>query len=97
MDVIPLLLNEVVCEFTNFGFIDTCDFGFLGRAERETWNQVHEEEDDAGHAERVTEASHAIAELVGELDVVVVEPSTGNESDSIQCRNVICREKTTDN
>ena len=94
MDVIPLLLNKVVCEFTDLGFVDTHDLGFLACAERETGDQVHEEKNDAGHAEGVTETSDAIAQLVRELDVVLVEPSAGNDSDTVKCRNVICCEKT---
>ena len=96
MDVIPLLLNKVVCEFADLSFIDTLNFGFLRCAERQTGDQVHDEQDDASDTERVTETSHAIAELVRKLDPVMVEPASRNHSDTIESGNVIGSEQTTE-
>lgn len=61
--------------------------------EREAGNEVEEEEDDAGHDEGVREAGDAVGELVGELDVVVVDPAAGDgrvtNGDTIESGNVV--------
>lgn len=47
-----------------------------------------------GHDERVTQTGHRVSELVGELDVVVVEPATWNFSDTIESGYTCLSEKT---
>lgn len=95
-DVIEYLagqLNVVVCELANLGIVDTKDLCFLGGAERETRNQVHDEEDEAGATERVDTPGDGISKLVAELDPVVVEPSTVDEAEAVQVRYVISGEE----
>lgn len=45
---------------------------------------MHDPEDDGGHDEGVGETGGGVGELVSELDVVVVEPASGNYGDAIE-------------
>ena len=45
---------------------------------------MHDPEDDGGHDEGVAKACARIGELVAELDVVVVEPASGDDGDVVE-------------
>ena len=47
-----------------------------------------------GHDEGVTQTSHRVGKLIGKLDVVMIEPATGNVSDTIESSNASLSEKT---
>ena len=76
-------LHVVVSELANLSIVYTQDLRLLGSAEGEARNQVHEEEDQAGSAERVDAAGGGVCELVAELDPVVVEPAAGDHGEAI--------------
>lgn len=86
-------LNVIVSELADLRIVDTQDLSFLRGAERETGNQVHDEEDEAGAAERVDAAGDGVGELVAELYPVVVEPAAGDLGKAVEVRYVVCGEE----
>lgn len=46
-------LNVVVCELADFSIVDSEDLCFFGSAEGESWDEVHNEEDETGTEEGV--------------------------------------------
>jgi hypothetical protein len=82
-------LYVVVGELAELGIVQAGGLVVLGGAEGETWDQVHEEQDQASTDEGVGETRNGIGELVSELDVVLVEPSTGNNAETIEMCYVI--------
>jgi len=94
VDIISLPLHKVIGEFANLSFIDAVDLSIFSGAKRKAGNQVHKKQDDAGHAEGITETSDTIAELVSELDIVVVEPTSWDDSDAVKRSNIICSKET---
>jgi len=76
-------LNVVVGELADLRIVNAEDFGFLGCAQREPGDEVHDEEDETGAAEGVYHSADGIRELVAELDPVVVEPSAGDLGEAI--------------
>jgi len=86
-------LDVVVGELANFGVVDAEDLGLLGGAQREARDQVHDEEDDAGAAERVDAARDRVRQLVAQLDPVVVEPAAGDLGEAVEVRDVVGREE----
>ena len=68
-------LHVVVGKFTDLSIVHTKDLSFFTRTKSEAWDEIHEEEDDTGTAERVGETRDRISKLFGELDPVVIEPS----------------------
>ena len=44
-------LNVIVCELANLCVVDAEDLCFFGGAEGEAWDEVHDEEDEAGAEE----------------------------------------------
>lgn len=87
-------LYIVVRELANLSIVDAEDFSLLGSAERETWDQVHDKEDDAGTAEGVDTASYGISELVAELDPVAIEPAAGDDAEAVEMCYVVCGEES---
>jgi len=90
-------LNVVVCELANLCIINTQDFGFLASTERETGDQIHDEEDEAGSTERVGTSGDRISELVAELDPVVVEPATRDLGEAIKMCYIVSSEESCKN
>ena len=86
-------LNIIICKLANLGVVDAQNFGFLGRAEREAGDQVHDEEDETGSAERIRHSADGIGKLVTELHPVVVEPAAVYFGEAIEMRYVICGEE----
>jgi hypothetical protein len=82
-------LDIVVRELAKLAIVETNLFLLGADAQRQTGNEVHEEQDDAGHDKRVREPSHTVGKLVTELDVVLVDPATGNLGKAVQTGNVI--------
>lgn len=88
-DDIASELNIVVGELSELGIVDTEDFGLLRAAEGKTWDEVHDEKDNAGSTEGVCETSNGVGKLVGKLNVVTVDPSTWNDSGAIEMSYVV--------
>lgn len=87
-DLAPML-HIVVRELAELAVIDAHDLGFLGGAQRQAGDQVHEEEDDAGGEEGVGEARDGVGDLVAQLDVVAVEPAAGDLGDAVEVGDVV--------
>lgn len=75
--------NVVVCELANLSIVDTQDLSFLGGAEGQAGDQVHDEEDEASSTEGVGTSGDGVSELVAELDPVMVEPAAWNLGEAI--------------
>lgn len=84
----------VVCEFTHVSVIDTEDLSLLSGAETETRDEVHDPEDDGRNNEGVRESGGGISELMAKLDVVVVQPTTGDFSDAVESSDAGLGEET---
>ena len=52
-------------------------------------HEVHEEEDNAGHAKGVAESSNGVGKLISKLNVVVVQPASWNLAEAVKVGNVI--------
>jgi hypothetical protein len=82
-------LNVVVGELAELGVIKT-NVLVLGRSpERQPRDEVHQEQDDTGHDERVRETGDAVGQLVTELDPVVVQPASGDRGGTVKVGNVV--------
>ena len=55
---------------------------------------MHDPEDDGGDDEGVGKAGDGVSELVGKLDVVVVEPSSRNLGEAVEARNASLGKET---
>ena len=86
-------LNVIVCELADLSIVDTEDLSFFAGTEREAWDQVHDEENDTGSAERVDASGDGVRQLVAELDPVVIEPSSRDFGETIEMRYVVCGEE----
>lgn len=82
-------LNIIIRELAQLRIIHAVVLILLGRAQRQPWDQVHQEQNEARAAEGVGEACYGIGELVGQLDVVFVEPATGDDGSAIESCYVI--------
>jgi hypothetical protein len=83
------VLDIVIGELAELAVVDADDLCFLAGAQRQTGDQVHEEEDDAGAEEGVGEAGDGVRQLVAELDVVAVEPAAGDHGEAVEVGDVV--------
>ena len=83
------MLDVVVREFAQLMVVDAEDLCFFGGAQAEARDQVHDEENDAGAEERIGEAGDGVGQLVAELDVVPVEPATGDNGHAVEVGDVV--------
>lgn len=85
-------LDVVVRKLSKLAIIET-HLLLLGRdTQAEARNEVHEEENDASHDEGVGKSSNTVGELVSELDVVLVEPTAGDDAEAVEVRNVVAKD-----
>lgn len=82
-------LNVIVRELSELTIVET-KLLLLGRyTQAEARDEVHEEEDETRHEEGIREARNAVSNLVSELDVVAVEPATGDHAEAVEVRDVV--------
>ena len=86
-----LMLNIVVGEFSEFMVIDTDDFRLLGCAEGKTGDEVHDEKDEAGAEKAVGETGNTVCELIGELDVMAVQPAATDCGETVEMGDIVTR------
>jgi hypothetical protein len=82
-------VSKTYSVLANLALINTTFLSVFGGPKAKARDEVHDEEDNAGTEERVDEAGDAVRELVGELDVVAVEPTTGDLGEAVKMGNVI--------
>lgn len=80
-------------KLANLGIINTQDLILLGSTQAQTRNEVHNEEDDASNDKGVSKSSDGISKLVTKLNVIVVDPATGNLGDTVEVRNVVTKKQ----
>lgn len=86
-------LDVVVGELSDLGIVNAQDLGLLAGAQRQAGDQVHQEQDDAGHDEAVRHAGHGVGQLVAQLDPVVVQPAAGDRREAVEMGDVVgCEE-----
>ena len=67
---------------------------FLGaRPQRQSRNQVHQEQNNTSPAKGISEARNGVGKLVGELDVVLVEPAARDGGRAVERGYVVCGEE----
>jgi hypothetical protein len=81
-------LDVVVGKLAELSIIETDLLLLGGDAQRQTGDQVHDEQDEAGNNERVGEAGDGVGELVGELDPVAVNPATVDLGSAVEVGDV---------
>lgn len=86
-------LNIVVGELSNLGIIDTKNLCLLGGAKGKSWDEVHDEENDAGSEEGVGSSRYGVSQLPAKLDPVVVQPSSWDGSCAVEMCYVVCGEE----
>lgn len=86
-------LNVIVRELADLSIIDTEDLSLLGSAEGETWDEVHNEENDAGAEEGVCGAGDGVGHLVAKLHPVVVDPAARDLGEAIEMCYVVSGEE----
>lgn len=96
VDDVTRQLDVVIREFADLGIVDAHNFVFFRRAEGEAGNEVDGEEDDARADEGVGEARDGVSKLVGNLDPVAVEPATGDLGETVEMRNVVGSEESSE-
>ena len=82
-------LNVVVRKLSNLGIVNTHDLILLGGSKAETGNEVDGKENDARAEERVRKTTDGVGQLVGKLDVVLVEPASGDGGGAVKVSNVV--------
>lgn len=82
-------LNVVVRKLSNLGIVNTHDFILFGGSKAETGNEVDGKENDARAEERVGKTTDGVGQLVSKLDVVLVEPASGDGSNAVKVSNVV--------
>lgn len=80
---VALDLDVIVRELAELDVVDAYVLVLGGDAQAQARDQVHEEQDDARQDERIREAGNGVGELVRELDVVVVDPATGDRAEAV--------------
>lgn len=70
--------HVIIREFTHLGIVDPQYLGLLVDANAEVGDEMHDPEDDGGHAEGIGETGDGVGELIAELNVVVVDPASWN-------------------
>jgi len=91
VDDIPGKLNVVVGKFADLGIVHTEDLSFFVCTYTKARDEVHDKENQAGAAKRVSGAGNGIRELVGKLDPVLVEPAALNNGESIEVGYIVAR------
>lgn len=86
--------NIVIRKFTHLRVVDAKDLGFFCGSKTQARDVMHDPEDDGGENKGVPETSGGVGELVGELDVVVVEPASGDVGDAIEACDTCLGEET---
>ena len=76
-------------ELADFRIVHTEDLGLFAGTKTKTGNQIHQEQDDARSAKGVGKARGGVGKLIGQLDVVAIEPSTMNCGEPVEMRDVI--------
>lgn len=76
--------HVIIRKLSHLRIIHTEDLRLLVAAHATAGDVVHDPEDDGGHDEGVAEACGGVGELVGELDVVVVEPAAWDDGDVVE-------------
>lgn len=77
-------LNVIVRKLAQLGIIHAVVLILLGCAQRQPWDEVHQEKDEARAAEGVGETCDRVGKLVCELDVVPVEPATWDDGGAVE-------------
>lgn len=82
-------LNIIVCKLAQLGIIEANVLLLSRGAQRQTRDKVHQEEDDTSHDKGVRESGDTVGKLVTELDVIVVQPASGDNGSAVEMGNVI--------
>ena len=86
-------LDVIVGELAKLGIVEP-QFLLLDRgAQAQARDQIHDKQDDTGDNEGPREPSDAVGELVGQLDVVVVEPAAIDLGEAIKVSDVVADEQ----
>jgi hypothetical protein len=86
---LPPQLHIIVSKLPNLRLIQPELLLLHINPQTQSRNEVHQEEDDAGPEEGVREAGHAVGELVGELDVMAVEPAARDDGQAVEVGYVV--------
>lgn len=86
---VALELDVVVGELAELAVVEANVLLLGGDAQAEAGHQVHQEQDQARHDERVGEAGDRVGELVAELDPVVVDPAAGDDGEAVEVGDVV--------
>lgn len=65
------------------------NLGVLGRTQAQARDQVHDEQNQAGATERIGEAAHGIGQLIGQLNVMTVEPASRDHGEAVEMGDVV--------
>lgn len=82
-------LDVIISKLSNFGVVNAHNLILFGGSKAETGNEIEDKENEAGAEERVGKTTDGVSQLVGKLDVVFVEPSSGNDGGAIKMSNVV--------
>lgn len=82
---------HLVRGMSDFNVVYSIDFFILWYSKGEPRDGVHDEENKGCNNECVNEASNAVTELIGELNIMMINPSTFDDSYTIECSDIIGR------
>lgn len=82
-------LDVVISKLSNLSIVNAHDLILFGGSKAETGNEVEDKENEAGAEERVGKTTDGVGQLVSKLDVVLVEPASGNDGSTVKMSNVV--------
>lgn len=78
-------------ELSNLGIVHTKNLSLLTGTETETRDEIHDEENYAGSSKGIGKSSDGVGQLVSQLNIVVIEPTSCDDSVAIEVRYVITK------
>lgn len=82
-------LDVIVSELAKLGIVEAQLLLLDRGAQTEAGDQVHHKENDTCDNERPREPSDAVSELIGQLDIVVVEPAAVDLGKPVKVSNIV--------
>lgn len=76
-------------KFANLSIIDAHDLVVFRSTETQTRDEVQNKQNHTAQDERIGESRDGVGKLVSQLNIVVVEPATGNLGGAIEMRDVV--------
>lgn len=85
--------NKTYSKFSNLGIVNAHNLILLGGPETQTRNEVDGQKNEARAQERVGKTANGVSQLVRKLNVVAVEPTTRDNSGTVEMGDIVTESK----